>query len=121
VHQRLQQRIRAARKADGGFTLIELLIVIVILGVLAGVVVFSVQAISNRGNNAACETNKKSLASAAAAFYADNNNQYPTLGQTAGITDWSSLAPKYLQQIPTDGRDYKLDTSNGVVSNDCTK
>jgi prepilin-type N-terminal cleavage/methylation domain-containing protein len=80
VQQRLQQRIQAARKADGGFTLIELLIVIVILGVLAGVVVFSVQAIANRGNSAACKTNLKSIESAAAGWYADHSNTWPAAG-----------------------------------------
>ena len=48
-------RIRAARENESGFTLIELLIVIVILGVLSGIVVFSVSGITNRGNKAACK------------------------------------------------------------------
>jgi prepilin-type N-terminal cleavage/methylation domain-containing protein len=38
----LKQRLREARIADKGFTLIELLIVIVVLGILAGIVVFGV-------------------------------------------------------------------------------
>ena len=42
------QRLRAARKNESGFTLIELLIVIVILGVLAGIVVFAVGAFNDR-------------------------------------------------------------------------
>ena len=42
--------LRKARKSEGGFTLIELLIVIVILGVLAGIVVFSVRGITDRGD-----------------------------------------------------------------------
>ena len=42
-------RIRAARENESGFTLIELLIVIVILGVLSGIVVFSVSGITSRG------------------------------------------------------------------------
>lgn len=43
------------KSADAGFTLIELLIVIVILGVLAAIVVFSVQGINNSSNKAACQ------------------------------------------------------------------
>jgi general secretion pathway protein G len=73
VQQRLQQRLRAVREREDGFTLIELLIVIVILGVLAGVVVFSVQAISDRGAKSACKTDRRTVETAAAAFYAENN------------------------------------------------
>ena len=36
------QRIKQARETESGFTLIELLIVIVVLGILAGIVVFGV-------------------------------------------------------------------------------
>ena len=42
---------REARKNQNGFTLIELLIVIVILGVLAGIVVFAVAAFTDRGKS----------------------------------------------------------------------
>jgi general secretion pathway protein G len=53
--QRSLDRARA-RRSDEGFTLIELLIVIVILGVLAAIVVFSVQAIVPGANKSACQT-----------------------------------------------------------------
>ena len=52
MHHRLPNHLSALRKArkdEGGFTLIELLIVIVILGVLAAIVVFSVRGITDRG------------------------------------------------------------------------
>jgi len=42
------------KNQDEGFTLIELLIVIVILGILAGVVVFAVGGITNQGEESAC-------------------------------------------------------------------
>ena len=41
-------------RQEEGFTLIELLIVIIILGVLAAIVVFSVSGITNKGSSAAC-------------------------------------------------------------------
>jgi prepilin-type N-terminal cleavage/methylation domain-containing protein len=117
VQQRLQQRIHAARKVDGGFTLIELLIVIVILGVLAGVVVFSVQAISNRGANAACETDKKSVASAAAAYYADHANTWPAAADTPfDATVWGRLVPGYLQQQPAAADGAFTINATGTVS-----
>ncbi len=78
MYQRLSDRVRAARENEGGFTLIELLIVIVILGVLAGIVVFSVQFIQNRGQVAACKTDMKNVQVAAEAMYAQSSNsQYP--------------------------------------------
>jgi general secretion pathway protein G len=72
----MRQRIRAIRQSDSGFTLIELLIVIVILGVLAGVVVFAVNGISDRGLVSACKSDKKIVEVAAEAAYA-NDGAYP--------------------------------------------
>lgn len=53
-----------------GFSLIELLIVIVILGVLATVVVFSVRGITDNGQNSACSTDARTLATAVEAYLA---------------------------------------------------
>ncbi len=64
------ERIREARRTESGFTLIELLIVIVILGVLAGIVVFAVNGINNRGEAAACDADYKTLSVAEEAYYA---------------------------------------------------
>jgi type II secretion system protein G len=100
VQQRLQQRIQAARKADGGFTLIELLIVIVILGVLAGIVVFSVNFIQNRGTQAACRTQVKNVQTAVEAYYADQGS-YP-----ANLT---ALSPKYVKSDPAAEAQFPLD------------
>jgi prepilin-type N-terminal cleavage/methylation domain-containing protein len=67
------QRLRTARKNESGFTLIELLIVIVILGILAAIVVFSVQGITGRGETSACKADKKTIEVAGEAFYAQNS------------------------------------------------
>lgn len=55
---------------DGGFTLIELLIVIVILGTLATVVVASVAGITDRGEEASCEGEVRTLRVAAESYFA---------------------------------------------------
>ena len=60
------------RPGQGGFTLIELLIVIVILGVLAGIVAFSVRGITDRGEESACKAEVKTVATAEEAHYAKN-------------------------------------------------
>ena len=46
---------KAARENNEGFTLIELLIVIVVLGILAGVVVFSLGSVTGSSAIAACQ------------------------------------------------------------------
>jgi general secretion pathway protein G len=73
----MQSNIRKARAKDEGFTLIELLIVIVILGVLAGIVIFSVDFINNKSQVAACQTDKKDVETAVEAYYAQNGT-WPT-------------------------------------------
>jgi prepilin-type N-terminal cleavage/methylation domain-containing protein len=70
---------RTRTRNQSGFTLIELLVVIVILGVLSGVVVFAVSGIQDRGNAAACKTDKKSVEVAVEAYYA-KNGAYPPAG-----------------------------------------
>jgi general secretion pathway protein G len=117
VQQRLQQRIQAARKVDGGFTLIELLIVIVILGVLAGVVVFSVQAINDRGKSAACKTNLKSVETAVAAYYADHTNNWPApTGGNLAQTLYDDPG-HYIKEVPAGYTyDYVNTTTHDVAS-----
>lgn len=68
---RLIERLSASRRRDdGGFTLIELLVVVVILGILAGVVVFSVNGVQDKGQTAARRTDERTLRTAQAAFNA---------------------------------------------------
>ena len=85
----MMERIRRARQEDG-FTLIEVLVVISILGILAGIVVFSVAGLSNRGQADACKTDKATLQTAVQAYFAQNS-VYPANGSSvAGFTSGSS-------------------------------
>lgn len=59
---------------DEGFTLIELLIVIVILGILATVVVFSVRGITDQGQDNACSADVRTMEVAVEAYYAKYGN-----------------------------------------------
>ena len=68
--------INRRRNGDEGFTLIELLLVIIILGILAAVVVFSVRGVQDRGQTSACKTSKATTIAALEAFYA-RNSAYP--------------------------------------------
>jgi prepilin-type N-terminal cleavage/methylation domain-containing protein len=91
------KRARAARNDQSGFTLIELLIVIVILGVLAGIVVFSVSGITDRGKTSACQTSVNTIDTAAEAFVANSTAATPPAASSLTLTQ---LAP-YLHSTPT--------------------
>lgn len=77
------------KKQDEGFTLIELLIVIVILGILATVVVFSVRGITDDGKENACDTDVRTVEVALEAYFAKygTNSGIPNQGQleSAGL------------------------------------
>lgn len=91
------QRIRTARQEESGFTLIELLIVIVILGVLAGIVVFAVGAFNNDGQLAACKADKKNVEIALEAYYAKTGNT-PASGVYTALT---AAPTNYLKEAPS--------------------
>jgi len=83
----MQRMIKRARE-EGGFTLIELMIVIVILGILAGIVLFAVGGITDRGTTAACKTDLSTIQTGVEAYYAKNGaypaDLVPTLTDPAG-------------------------------------
>jgi general secretion pathway protein G len=89
------QRLRAARASQSGFTLIELLIVIVILGVLAGIVVFAVSAFNNDGVAAACKSDAKNVEVASEAYYAKVGTWSPDIA--------TLVTANYLKQAPPTG------------------
>jgi prepilin-type N-terminal cleavage/methylation domain-containing protein len=96
----MRQRLRAARANQSGFTLIELLIVIVILGILAGIVVFAVNAFNDKGAVAACRTDRKTLETAVEAYFADKGG-YPA-GATSDVRIGLLVTgvPSYLKEAP---------------------
>jgi len=65
-------KLRAAAAEESGFTLVELLIVIAILGVLAGVVVFSVAGIQDNSQTSACKAEASTVKTAEEAYYVKN-------------------------------------------------
>lgn len=73
----LVKRIAEAKKKEEGFTLVELLIVIVILGILAAVVVFSVGGITDKGAKSACQASRTALITGAESQLAQTGS-YPT-------------------------------------------
>ena len=61
---------------ERGFTLVELLIVIVILGILAGIVVFAVGNLTSNAKTNACATEKSTISTALEAYKAQTG-AYP--------------------------------------------
>lgn len=88
------EQLRKARRDESGFTLIELLIVIVILGILAGVVVFAVNGINDRGTDAACKADSKTIEVAQEAYYAKTGGyagSVPALKAAGYLKDDSTM------------------------------
>jgi general secretion pathway protein G len=110
--KRLQDK-KAAQEINGGFTLIELLIVIVVLGILAAVVVFSLGSVTSKSAQSACQADGATVNTAMAAYNA-NNGSFPTtstqlLGTTAGgpyLQSWPNNTTHYYFAI--DATDSKL-------------
>jgi general secretion pathway protein G len=101
------------REKDDGFTLIELLIVIVILGVLAGVVVFAINGVRDRAAKAACQEDRHGVEVALGAYH-EKFNSYPPPDDFAAL-----VAPGgFLQDVPTNPQ-YRIHfDANGVISVD---
>ena len=92
-----------------GFTLIELLIVIVIIGILAAIVVFSVSGVTNNGAAASCKQTLNEVQTAVEAYYANNSNAYPS--------SLGSLVPSYLKTYPSlTGVTFAYSASTGTVT-----
>ena len=98
--QNTLNRARNLREEEGGFTLIELVIVILVLGILAGIVVFSVRGIQNHGEVAACQTEVRTVDTAVEAYYAKHTS-YPAIGvlSTAGPDQFLRSAPTYVTAV----------------------
>ncbi len=116
MHNLGNRAIRRRRRGEGGFTLIELLVVIAILGILAGIVIFNVTGVTQRGQAAACNTDETSVQSASDAYYSDHG-VYPTETGSATLSS-GLLVPAYLHTWPTE-QAWAINTANGTVTNTC--
>ncbi len=88
-----------ARK-DSGFTLIELLVVIAIIGLLASIILASLNSARAKGRDARRIADLKDIQTALELEYSSAGNAYPAAG-TAGALP-PTLAPTYMATLPTD-------------------
>lgn len=103
----IQERRHSFDAAESGFTLIELLIVIVVLGILAAIVVFSLTGVSGQSKAAACTSDGKTVEIAADAYQAYSGS-YPT--------DSTELVTTYLHSWPGTGNGYTLSLGTNTVN-----
>ncbi len=105
-------------KNKKGFTLIELLVVIAIIGILASVVLASLNSARKKSRDARRVADVKQL-QLALEMYFDENTEYPMTT--------ASLAPKFMPTIPADPlastaypyKAYKTSTNPPVAADDC--
>ena len=108
------EQIRAARETESGFTLIELMIVIVILGVLAGIVVFAVSGITDKGQTSACKSDYKEVETSIEAWYA--NQPVATYPANAAAAE-ADVVPGFLHSWPKDSTGATLVTVTLAIGN----
>ena len=94
----MKKLIRKYRKSKG-FTLVELLIVIIIIGILAGMMMLSSGSATDKAEATKIVSDLRNIKSAALMYYADKGYWPGTSGDTADITD----VKDYLDQTPATG------------------
>jgi prepilin-type N-terminal cleavage/methylation domain-containing protein len=110
-------------KNKNGFTLIELLVVMAIIGLLASVVLVSLNSSRAKSRDAKRLADMKQMATAMELYFNTNNN-YPTQAAAAVITGTTvpnGLAPTFVGKVPTsplpaDGTCTLSGTSTGGVT-----
>jgi general secretion pathway protein G len=102
---RLRRRQSVLKDREAGFTLIELLIVIVILGILAAIVVFAVQNLTGSSAAASCQSDYKTVETAAEAYNAQVGH-YPA--QISDLMTPTNGAGPWLKELPSNTSHYTM-------------
>jgi prepilin-type N-terminal cleavage/methylation domain-containing protein len=103
------------QRRDRGFTLVEILVVIVILGILAVVVAFSVRGMTDRGQTTACAGDKRTLEIAAETYMAQRSlDQLPALGTSDDRYELFLVDVGMIKQVSTY---FDLDANGTATTN----
>jgi len=121
-YRNIMARKAAGEMDESGFTLIELLIVIVVLGILAGVVIFALGGVTGQSAIASCKADGATVSTALAAFKTDNPSitvptQADLLPGTGGGSAANVTGGPFLQSWPSNGTHYTftLDPTTGAL------
>ena len=107
-------RHRSSLRGQGGFTLIEMLIVVAILAVLAAAVVLSVGGLTDKADEDACKTERRTIETALEAYHVDFD-AYPS-----ALIDLVSGSPRYLKSTPSATRwSFTTETDQITGQGDC--
>lgn len=119
------QRVRRLQnEREGGFTLIELLIVIVVLGILAGIVVLGLGTFKQDATTAACKADAKQVQISIDAFLARPgapatvSASSTATSSVAGDYGFLTAAPAILKSVPDSAAKIGW-TAAGEVANTC--
>ena len=99
------------QNGEAGFTLVELLVVIVIMGVLAGVVVFAVGGVTGTSQQGACKADTSSINTAEEVYNATNTtNGYGSMANltSAGLLKSASTLHTVTTAVGTPSASYTL-------------
>ncbi|MFZ4500006.1 MAG: prepilin-type N-terminal cleavage/methylation domain-containing protein [Minisyncoccia bacterium] len=105
-----------------GFTLIELLVVIAVIGILASVVMASLNSARVKARDAKRLAGLREIQTAVELYYSDNGH-YPILltynntssGDVLWLTTFATMLAPYITALPTDGTNggYLYSSTNG--------
>ena len=104
-YRKIQMRRVDGDSREAGFTLIELLIVIVVLGILAAIVVFSLSGVTGQSKSASCNSDAKTVEIAVDAYNAEIGT-FP-VDQTSLLSNAATGGP-YLHQWPANNNGYTI-------------
>jgi prepilin-type N-terminal cleavage/methylation domain-containing protein len=105
---------------DRGFTIVEILVVIVLLGVLATIVAFSVRGITERGDDSACGADARTLTQAAEVYMAQEGvSALPSIGISANRYELYLVDQGYIKQVSTK-YDLAADGTLATTGTPCT-
>ena len=93
--------MRPPRARRAGFTLIEILVVVIIIGLLAGVSMNNYHNAQDRARVGALQSNVRTLATALELYASDNGGSYPHAGNELTSDEGGLLRNSYLNNANT--------------------